>query len=109
MAGAPIRQVLSYTNETFKNGVKTVAVAGTAEPLTNTIVGCNELGMQAAPGNTGNIWIGGANVMNDGSTGGLLLVAPTGQPATLSISTEDLSKLYINSTVNGEGVTFLYW
>lgn len=111
MAGQPIRQVLSFISETFKNNTQVVPVAGTAVPLTATVTGCNEVCIQIKSSNTGDIWIGGATVASNGSTGGIVLkpVAAGVQPPSVNISVEDLNKLYINATVNGDGVTFLYW
>jgi predicted aspartyl protease len=56
-------------------------------------------------GNTGTVVVGGSTVVASLST-------RTGVPLdagdTLAIDSADLSHFYIDSTVNGEGVSFLY-
>jgi hypothetical protein len=110
MPGQPVYTREPIFGEVLNHGSKTVASAGTAEPLTSTRVNCLEVLIQVKPSNTGFIAIGGAAVPNDGSAG-IILEAPTAgvTPPSLPISAQNLDQIYINPEVNGEGVNFIYW
>lgn len=82
------------------NGKKTVTTAGTRVQLTTTSTGIHTVSVRALTGNTGLIYIGNSAVA---STTGVELSA--GDAITITIN--DLSKVYIDSAVNGEGVTYL--
>ena len=105
MAGEPVEVVTSPGNESLTNGFKNFAVAGTAEKLEAASTPCRGLGVQAKSGNMGSVWIGGANVASDGSTGGLELTPGD----MLPISANHVDELYGNAAQNGDGVTFLFW
>jgi hypothetical protein len=83
-------------------GRKTVTTAGTRVQLPEGHVGQVEL--QALKTNTGNIAVGGAAVVAAaGSESGILLTA--GQTETVDVT--DLKDVWIDSTVSGEGVSYL--
>lgn len=108
MAGQPIRQVLSLTGETFRQGERIVTTAGTAVPLSTTPLACNEVLIQTKSANAGSIYVGGPGVT--AAIGIRLIPVAAGvQPPSIQISCEDLSKIWINSSANLEGVNFLYW
>lgn len=110
MAGQPTYIRQPEFTETLKHGSKTVAIAGVAEPLSLARTPCIEISIQAKPANTAPIFIGGASVPNDGSVGNMLGIPVAGQtPASISISAQDLSQVFINTTIAGEGVNILYW
>lgn len=88
-------------SDIFIGGARTVTTAATRVQLSTTSVPCIDLIIQAAFGTTGRIYIGGPAVS---STAGIYLTA--GQ--SLPISTDNLNKVWLDSTVNAEGVTFLY-
>ena len=90
-------------NETLNYGAKNVATAGTAEALASSTL-CYEVLIQAKRTNTSRIYVGGASVPNN-DTGGVFLIA--GQ--SMVLTPKNLDRVYINSVVNGEGVTFIYW
>lgn len=93
-----------YTSEVFSTGQKNVTTAGTRVALVSSATPTIQVLIQAKRTNTGRIYVGGSTVTNDDTTG-IYLNAGDG----IVIETTDVSKLYINSTVNGEGVTFVYW
>lgn len=91
---------------------KTVTTAGTAVTLTSTKTLCRWATVQALSTNTGYICIGGSDV-TCASNKGIRLA--TGQALSLDAIGEakdtnryDLSKVYIDSTVNAEGVQVTY-
>jgi hypothetical protein len=81
------------------SGQVNVTTAGTAVALgtTNDII---SVVIKAKSSNTGNIYVGGSNVS---SSNGLILSA--GDAVSLDIN--NLSSVYIDSDVNGEGVSYL--
>ncbi len=84
---------------------KTVTTPGTAERLTTTFTLCRKVIITAPSGNSGEIYVGCSQVSAvAGSQKGLLLL-PTG---SVSIDINDVSKIYIDATVAGEGVTYTY-
>jgi hypothetical protein len=84
---------------------KTVTTPGTAERLTTTFTLCRKVIITAPSGNGGEVYVGCSQVSAvAGSQKGLLLL-PTG---SVSIDINDVSKIYIDATVAGEGVTYTY-
>jgi hypothetical protein len=81
---------------------KTVATAGQAEALFSSSQRVRSLTIIAKSGNTGQVYIGGSDVAsttNDGLASCGALEIPTGNWL-------DLSDIYIDVDVNGEGVDF---
>jgi hypothetical protein len=88
------------------SGRKVVAVSGTPEALIGVATPCRKVDIQAEIDNTGIIVIGSALVVaTQASRTGIALRA--GQ--FYSVEIDDASKLYANTTVNGDGVTFSIW
>ena len=88
------------------SGRKTVTAAGTAEPLVAASTPCEKVDIQAELDNTGEIVVGGSGVIAAaGTRKGIALRA--GDSYTLEI--DDVTDIYIDATVNGEGVTFNYF
>lgn len=86
------------------DGVKTVTTAGTDEALATTTA-CKKVIIQAQTDNTGIIAVGASGVDATVATGtGVALAA--GEAIELEIT--DLADIYIDSTVNGEGVRYTY-
>lgn len=83
---------------TITNDVKTVTLAGTAEALGTTLA-TKSIYIRASSTNTGYIYVGGSGVT---SANGIILSA--NDSITLEIS--DRATVYINSSVNGEGVGY---
>lgn len=90
---------------TINSGRKIVTVAGTAETLIGVTTACRTVDITAETDNTGVIVVGGSAVVASQST-------RTGTPLnagdSYSIQIDDLQKVYIDSTVSGDGVTFTY-
>lgn len=86
-------------------GRKVCTSAGTAEPIVSTPKSIVALAVQAELDNSGDVAVGNEDVVAaNGSAQGILL-AP-GESMTLEI--HELSKVYIDSKVSGDGVSFLY-
>jgi hypothetical protein len=85
------------------NGRKTVATAGTAVQL-GPSEAVSAVSITAFKGNTGVICVGGKGVIAaEGTRTGKPLLASE----SVSIPTDDVGDVYIDATVNGEGVSWL--
>lgn len=89
---------------TIGDGNKTVTTAGTAVQLSATSAECKYVVIEALLANTGLISVGGATTTPAGTVKGRVLAA--GDPAVVEI--DNLNKVYINSTVDSEGVSYYY-
>lgn len=81
---------------------KTVATAGTAVALSSASLRVKSVTLVAKVTNTGKIYVGGSGVsssVNGGLDPGDALEIP-------ALSWLDLKDLFVNSSVNGEGVDF---
>ena len=87
------------------SGRKTVTTPGTAEKLISAITVCRKVILTAPVNNGGEIYVGDSSVSAVASSQKGLLLLPTGS-ATIDI--DDVSKVWIDATVAGEGVTFTY-
>lgn len=97
-------------------GAKTVAAAGTAEPLASTHTPAMWVRVQAKVGNTGYIYVGDSTVA--AANGQVLVRSSTGQetphldhvlfPPCGNALIYDLALIYIDASVNAEGVNFAY-
>lgn len=91
----------------IKSGLKLVASAGTAVPLAPNETIAQRVTINAKSTNTGKIAVGGSDVVAAiGATQtGVILSAND----VYELDINDLNNVYIDSTVNGEGVTFAYF
>lgn len=97
----PITGSVMITAPTFiGNNAKTVTVAGTMEPLSTTVYALYVI-IVAKEGNAGTIWIGGENVPLDQGR-------PLKPLQAERIEIDDLSKVWVNGDVSGDGVTYTY-
>lgn len=87
---------------TLTSGVKTVASAGTAECIVASSTPCKSVIITALVGNTGVIYVGDSAVSsaNPGT--------PIYAGGSVALDIDDLDNIYIDSSVNGEGVSFNY-
>lgn len=85
----------------FGDGSRTVTTAGTRVQLSTSSVPCKWVEIVGKVANTGSIWVGGSTVA-DGSGLPLLGLQSTRIPVS------NLNLVYLDSTVNGEGVTYVY-
>lgn len=83
-------------------GAKTVTTAGTAEQLVASETACKKIIMTAEDDNTGKIYYGGSSVSS--SLGDYLFAAQK-----IEIEIDDVSKVYIDSDQDGDGVKFSYF
>lgn len=88
------------TVSSISNGSKDVTTAGTAEALAGSTA-CKKIFICSKDTNTGKIFVGGSGVS---STSGAFIYP--GGSMTLEIA--NLSLVYIDSAVNGDGVQFTY-
>lgn len=85
---------------TLISSEKTVSAAGTAEALASSSQRVKGLTLTAKAGNTGQVYVGGSDVgstTNDGLAPGDTLMVP-------AVNWLDLSTVYIDVDVTGEGV-----
>jgi len=88
------------TPSSIGNGAKDVTTAGTAEALAGSTA-CKKVIICAKDSNTGKIYYGGASVS---ATSGAFIYPG----ASVEIDISNLSAVYIDSAVNGEGVQYTY-
>lgn len=84
---------------------KTVTTAGTAVTLVASTTACSLIDITALSTNTGIICVGNSAVVAASGTRKGVALAPGD---TYSLAIDDVVKIYIDSTVNGEGVSFNY-
>ena len=88
----------------IRTGTKTVTTAGTRVQLSSTWAQCKEVVITAYQANTGVMAIGDSNVVAaSGSERGATINAAQ----TEYLHDVNLSSIYIDSTVNGEGVSWV--
>lgn len=88
------------TPTSLNSGQNDVATAGTAEVLGPATV-IKSVTVKAKKTNTGLIYVGASSV--NSSTGFILSPGDS-----VSVDIDDLSDVYIDSSVNGEGVSYIY-
>lgn len=95
---------ISYPN--IRDGRLAIVVAGTPQKLETTNTPCKKVEITAFTGNTGFVVIGDKTVIaNSATRRGTPLMA--GQTITMYIA--DLSVVYADVEVAGEGVTYTYY
>lgn len=93
---------------------KTVTAAGTREPLAvgnSSIMKVRSVTIRALRGNTGDIYLGDSTV-----SAAVSYILAAGETFNIEVSMEEwvngvsinLSKIYLDAAVNGEGVCFAY-
>jgi len=90
---------------TVGDGRKVVAAAGTAEALSDTSLLVNSLLIVAETDNTGVIAVGGSTVVATVLT---RRGAPLLAGEALPLGPVDLADIYLDATVAGDGVTYMY-
>ena len=87
----------------LRTGIKTVTSAGTRVQLSSTWAHCTELAVTALDTNTDAVVIGDINVVATAATRrGLSL----GAGQTEYLKNVNLTSVYVDSVVSGEGVSF---
>lgn len=100
--GGRLLDETSESEDFVNNGSKAVTTAGTAVKLTDSSITCTYVIVTAKEGNTGNIWVGGSTVAS--GTGRPLLPLQSERIDNIT----NVNQVYINATVSGDGVTYLY-
>ena len=85
-------------------GRKTVAASATAEKLAPATK-CTSVAITAETDNTGYIVVGGVNVVAALAT---RQGTPLAAGESMSIPTVDLDQIWLDTTVNGDGVTYTW-
>ena len=87
-------------------GRKTVTTAGTRVALVSSATFCSHVVVQALEGNTGRIAVGGVDVVEaSGTRVGIILNGGD----VIDIPVQNVATVYIDSSADGEGVSFLYY
>jgi hypothetical protein len=86
------------------DGRKTVTTAGTRVALAAS-TGATQVLITALDANTGVVVVGGSTVVASAST---RQGTPLWARDSIALEVDDLADVYIDSTVNGEGVSFTY-
>ena len=101
----PVTDTTGVAATAIGDGRKTVTTAGSAVTLITASTPCKVVVVTALLANTGLISVGGSTTLAAaGTERGDILAA--GDSTAISISNVNL--VYINSTVNSEGVSFRY-
>lgn len=93
------------------DGLKLVTTAGTRERLTASSTPAISVLMTAKATNTGTIVVGGSTVVaasGAGRRGTPLNAGDSMKMTRLEDGLKDLTDIYLDATVNGEGVTYTY-
>lgn len=85
----------------IRSGQQTVTTVGTRVQLSTTSTSILSVTVKALEGNTGTIYVGGSNVS---SSNGYEL--SSSEPVSLDV--DNLTDVYIDASVAGEGVSFIY-
>lgn len=88
-----------------RDGRKVVTTAGTRERMSLTSVQCKKVTIMALITNTDYVVIGGSTVV---AAAGTRTGIPLSAGASIQLEVQDLYDIYIDSVVNGEGVSYLY-
>lgn len=96
--------LLDNPASTLSDGRKVVAAAGTEEALSTDNGRVISVAIQAETDNTGVIVVGASTVVADQATRRGIALAPGGM---VTLNVDQLSKIYLDSTVSGDGVTFV--
>jgi len=87
--------------------VKSVAAAGTAEPIVGSSTIVKKVYIQADNSNTQNVYIGDSSVDN---TNGQILASRDSMLIEAEMDENiDLNEIYVDADVNGESVRITYW
>jgi hypothetical protein len=97
---------VGHNISTIADNRKTVTTAGTRERLVAASTTCKYVIITALSSNTGRVMIGGSTVV--AAVGATSRGVPLNAGEKFGLPADDLYDIYIDSTVNGEGVMFVY-
>ena len=89
------------------DGRETVDAAGTPQQLSTTSTPCRRITVQAERDNTGFIAVGLTSSID--AAAGAERGAILGAGEAVDVYTSNLDKVYIDATVTGDGVTYVYY
>ena len=102
---------IDMTPSTIAGGIKTVTTAGTGEKIITASTPAQYVIITALLANTGTIYVGGADVDKTTMNGIALTVAADKDgikiPGSCIIPINNANKIWIDATVNGNGVSFV--
>jgi len=96
-SGTSIGHVNTYEN--WVVGTKATVTAGTPVQITGTSTSIKCIVIKAKAGNTGIVYVGNSNTTE---------VFELSAKESITVPINDLSKIWIDSAVNGEGVCYAY-
>lgn len=88
-----------------RDGRQVVTTAGTAVQLSATSIRCKKLTIMALIANTGYVVVGASTVIASASTRRGI---PLSAGSSITLDVDDLDNVWIDSEVNGEGVSYIY-
>lgn len=94
-----------YISTFIGSGRAALVTAGTRVPLSSTSIPCVTVVMTCPDTNTGIVYVGDSTVSAVGGSQRGVALSPLG---SYKVSINDVSKLYMDSTANGDVVTFTY-
>jgi hypothetical protein len=97
-----------FAQSTITNGLKNVTTGGTAVQLAASSTLATWVTVQAKSTNTGTICVGGSTVLASTRSGTCLTAGQAAPMYAVQAVPYDLSLIWIDATVNGEGVAFTY-
>ena len=89
---------------TIKSGNKTIATAGTPLALLTSDAKAVWVIVQAVSTNTGDVWVGGSDVLASTKTG----IRLTAGSSTPMLPITNVAKIYADVATNGDKVSFIY-
>lgn len=95
----------SSTPSSIGDGLKLITTAGTREALASSTA-CRSVVITAKQTNTNIVAVGGSTVV--AASGATRRGTPLNAGDSIAIDIDDLSKVYIDAIVDGEGVTYTY-
>jgi hypothetical protein len=97
--------IVSSNISSISDGRKTVTTAGTRVTLVSSATPCKKVDIQALSTNSAVVVVGGSTCVASASTRQGIALNPND---SYSLEIDDVSKVYIDSVVSGEGVSFVY-
>jgi hypothetical protein len=108
IAALMLAAAMLYGQVSVGSGTKTVTTAGTAVTLTASNNVVKWVTIQALSSNTGAICIGGSTVLASSKNGTCITAGQAAPMYFMGGFPYDLSNIYIDSAVGGEGVSYTY-
>ena len=103
-ASSPLPVQTVSANTTIGDGRKVVTTAGTRVTLASSTA-CKQVAITAETDNTGIVVVGGSTVV---ATLATRQGVPLNPGDTITLDIDNLADINLDSTVSGDGVTFLY-